>query len=66
MLVNIDSGGARNNVVDAAIAKSAASTKCAPENYVISATHSHSASTGGLGGEAFQMDCSYRGNRIGG
>lgn len=53
VLVNIDSGGARSNVVDAAIAKSAASTKCAPENYIISATHSHSASTGGLGGGGF-------------
>jgi neutral ceramidase len=49
VLVNVDSGGARDNVVDPAIVKSAASTKCAPENYIISATHSHSASTGGLG-----------------
>jgi neutral ceramidase len=49
VLVNVDSGGVRDNVVDPAIAKSSASTKCAPENYVISSTHSHSASTGGLG-----------------
>ncbi len=53
VLVNIDSGGARTNIVDSAIAKSAASTKCAPENYIVSATHSHSASTGGLGGGGF-------------
>lgn len=50
VLVNVDSGGVRNNVVDAAVAKSAGSTKCAPENYIISSTHSHSASTAGLGG----------------
>jgi hypothetical protein len=49
VLVNVDSGGVRDNVVDPAIAKSSASTKCAPENYVVSSTHSHSASTGGLG-----------------
>ncbi len=49
VLVNVDSGGARDNVVDPAIVKSSTSTKCAPENYVISSTHSHSASTGGLG-----------------
>ena len=48
-LINID-GGARGPVVDPAIAKSSASTKCPAENYIISGTHSHSASTGGLGG----------------
>ncbi len=52
-LVNLDAGGARDNVVNAAIAKSSASTKCPPENYIVSATHSHSASTGGLGGAGF-------------
>jgi hypothetical protein len=41
-LVNID-GGARDGVVNPAIEKSSASTKCAPENYLISGTHSHSA-----------------------
>jgi neutral ceramidase len=51
-LVNID-GGARDAVVNPAIEKSSASTKCAPENYIISGTHSHSASTGGLGGAGF-------------
>ena len=48
-LVNID-GGARDAVVNPAIEKSSASTKCPPENYIISGTHSHSANTGGLGG----------------
>lgn len=51
-LVNID-GGARDAVVKPAIEKSSASTKCAPENYIISGTHSHSANTGGLGGAGF-------------
>jgi neutral ceramidase len=51
-LVNID-GGARDAVVTPAIEKSSASTKCAPQNYIISGTHSHSASTGGLGGAGF-------------
>src|SRR5215472_14989429 len=51
-LVNID-GGARDAVVNPAIEKSSASTKCAPDHYIISGTHSHSASTGGLGGAGF-------------
>jgi hypothetical protein len=51
-LVNID-GGAWDAVVNPAIEQSSASTKCAPENYIISGTHSHSASTGGLGGAGF-------------
>ncbi|MDE3166611.1 MAG: neutral/alkaline non-lysosomal ceramidase N-terminal domain-containing protein [Acidobacteriota bacterium] len=51
-LVNID-GGARDAVVNPAIAKSSASAGCPPQNYIISGTHSHSASTGGLGGAGF-------------
>ncbi|MBS1857439.1 MAG: neutral/alkaline non-lysosomal ceramidase N-terminal domain-containing protein [Acidobacteria bacterium] len=51
-LVNID-GGARDAVVNPAIAKSSASTGCPGQNYIISGTHSHSASTGGLGGAGF-------------
>ena len=50
VLVAID-GGARNNVVDPAIAKSSASVNCPAENYIISGTHSHSASAGGPGGD---------------
>jgi neutral ceramidase len=50
-LVNIDGGG-RDAVVDAAIAKSSASTKCPGENYIISGTHTHSGTTGGLGAGA--------------
>jgi len=52
VIVGMDAGGARDNVVDQAIAKSSASTKCPAENYIVSATHSHSASTGGLGAGA--------------
>jgi len=47
-LVSVD-GGARNSVVEAAISRSSASVDCPPENYIISGTHSHSASTGGIG-----------------
>jgi neutral ceramidase len=52
-IVNIDAGGSRDDVVNAAIAKSSALTKCPAENYIVSATHSHSASTAGLGGGGF-------------
>ena len=48
-LVNVDGGG-RDNVVNEAIAKASASAKCPAENFIISGTHSHSATTGGLGG----------------
>jgi len=47
-LVSVDSGGLHD--VDAILAKSSASTGCPAENYVISATHTHSGSTGSLGG----------------
>lgn len=46
-------GGARNNVLEVALPKSSASTGCPIENYVVSGTHSHSTSTGGLGGRGF-------------
>ena len=49
VLVSVD-GGARGSVVDDAIAKASASTKCPAENFIISGTHSHSASTAGIGG----------------
>ena len=48
MLVAVD-GGARDPVVNDAIARASASTKCPAENFIISGTHSHSASTGGIG-----------------
>ena len=46
-LVGIDTGGLREAVVNDAIAKASASTKCPASNFIISATHTHS---GGLGG----------------
>jgi neutral ceramidase len=50
VLVGLDLSGARDQVVNDAIARASSSTKCPAENFVISATHSHSASTAGLGG----------------
>ncbi len=50
VLASVDAGGIRNNILDMALPKSSASTGCPIENYVVSATHSHSASTVGLGG----------------
>lgn len=47
VLASID-GGARN--IDEAIKKSSASTGCPVENYIVSGTHSHSASAGVIGG----------------
>lgn len=47
VMVSIDGGGARN--IDEGLQKSSASTGCPVENYVISGTHSHSASTAGIG-----------------
>jgi hypothetical protein len=52
VLASVD-GGARNNVLEIALSKSSASTGCPVENYVVSGTHSHSATTGGLGGRGF-------------
>lgn len=46
-------GGARNDALEVALPKSSASTGCPVENYVVSGTHSHSTSTGGLGGRGF-------------
>ena len=43
-------GGARDQVINDAIPRASAATNCPPENFIISGTHSHSASTGGLGG----------------
>ncbi len=53
VLVGTDQGGVANQVVDEVIARSSASTGCAAENYAITATHTHSGSTGGLGGAGF-------------
>jgi hypothetical protein len=50
VLVGTDQGGVRNDVVEAVLASSPASTGCPAENYALTATHTHSGSTGGLGG----------------
>jgi len=42
VLVGVDAGGLRDNVVNDAIGKASASIKCPAENFIISATHTHS------------------------
>ena len=49
VLVGLDLGGAPNQVVDDAIARASQSTGCPAQNFIISATHTHSSNTGGLG-----------------
>ena len=49
VLVGIDLGAASNQVVDDAIARASRSTGCPAQNFVISATHTHSSNTQGLG-----------------
>lgn len=44
-------GGASDQVINDAIPRASAATKCPVENFIISGTHSHSASTGGIGME---------------
>lgn len=53
VLVGVDQGGVATATINSAIARSSKATGCAAENYVISATHTHSGGTGmmGLGGE---------------
>ena len=49
VLVGIDLGGAPNQIVDDAIARASKSTGCPAQNFIISATHTHSSNTQGLG-----------------
>jgi neutral ceramidase len=49
-LVGIDTGGLRDPMVNDAIAKASASTKCPAENFVISASHTHSGGVSGPDG----------------
>jgi neutral ceramidase len=49
-LVGMDMGGTSNDVMADALPRAVAATKCPAENFVISATHTHSSNTGGLGG----------------
>src|SRR5438045_8180295 len=50
VLVGMDIGGARDQMVDDALPRAAAATRCPAENFLISATHTHSSNVGGLGG----------------
>jgi hypothetical protein len=50
VLVGLDQGGARNDVVQDALSRSSKAINCAESNFIISATHTHSGSTAGLGG----------------
>lgn len=49
VLVGLDLGGASNQIVDDATARASHSTGCPASNFIISATHTHSSNTGGLG-----------------
>jgi len=49
VLVGIDLGAASNQIVSDAIARASKSTGCPAQNFIISATHTHSSSTQGLG-----------------
>ena len=48
-IVGIDLGAAPNQIVDDAISRAAKSTGCPAQNVLISATHTHSSNTQGLG-----------------
>jgi neutral ceramidase len=50
VLVGLDLGGASNQIVDDATARASRSTGCPAQNFIISATHTHSSNTLGLGG----------------
>ena len=49
VLVGIDLGAAGNQIVDDAIPRASKATGCPPTNVLISATHTHSSNTQGLG-----------------
>ena len=50
VLVGMDLGGAQNQIVEDATARASRATGCPARNFVISATHTHSSNTLGLGG----------------
>jgi neutral ceramidase len=49
VLVGIDLGAAPNQIVDDAIGRAATLTGCPPQSFIVSATHTHSSNTQGLG-----------------
>ena len=50
VLVGMDLGGAQNQIVEDATARASRATGCPAQNFIISATHTHSSNTLGLGG----------------
>src|SRR5215469_7310632 len=50
VLVGLDQGAARNDMVQDALSRSSSAVDCPQSNFIISATHTHSGSTAGLGG----------------
>lgn len=50
VLVGMDMGTTRDDMLADALPRAAAATKCPVENFLISATHTHSSNTRGLGG----------------
>jgi hypothetical protein len=49
VLVGVDLGAVSTALVDDAVTRASAATGCRPENFLISATHTHSSNTQGLG-----------------
>lgn len=45
-LVGLDQGGASTELINDVIARASASTRCPPQNFIISATHTHSGNSG--------------------
>jgi hypothetical protein len=50
VLVGMDVGGSRDQMMEDALPRAAAATHCPAQNFLISATHTHSSNTAGLGG----------------
>lgn len=51
VLVGLDLGGARNDMMADVMPRLVSATGCPSQNILISATHTHSSNTGGLGGQ---------------
>jgi neutral ceramidase len=49
VLASLDLGGVSNAVIDDAVPRASRATGCPPQNFIISATHTHSSNTLGLG-----------------
>lgn len=49
VLVGLDLGGASTALVTDAVTRASAATGCPPDNFLVSATHTHSSNTQGLG-----------------